>query len=204
MPVRDQRGSISMIMALSAVPLVIASGVGVDMSRLYGAAPKNFELLMSAALPLNESHSQDTDNSVAIVRELTGYSLSQVGTDYDQLNGTAHSNCALQIVQVDPNNLPNNPPYSGVCLSPSDPRSGSQYANVSCAQTAGRTFMYRWNDMGAPRDDHDYTNLYYTIRCVPGSTNPNGGTLARGGVAGSGAGVGSGVSTNSMPATLIH
>lgn len=175
----------------------------------YGAAPGYFELITSAALSLNQSPSQNTDNSINIVYGLTGHKLNQGNTDYDQLNGTAHSNCAIQIVQVDPNNLPNNPPYPGVCLSPSDPRSGSQYANMSCAQIAGRTFMYWWNDMGAPRDDYDYKNLYYTIRCVPGSTNPNGGTLTgtgsnSGGGIGTGAGAGSNVNKMSQPATLIH
>ena len=171
----------------------------------YGAAPNNFELIMSAQLSLNQSPSENTDNSVATVRQLTGYSLNQVGTNYDQLNGTATSNCALQIVVVDPNNLPSNPPYPHVCLAPSDPRSGSQYANLSCDQMAGRTFMYWWNDMGAPRDDYDYKNLYYTIRCVPGSTNPDGGTLTGNGTnTGTGAGVGSGGTTSSLPVTLIH
>ena len=65
--------------------------------------------------------------------------------------------------------------------------------------------MYWWNDMGAPQDDYDYKNLYYTIRCVPGSTNPDGGTLTGSGSGiGTGAGAGSGVNTPSLPATLIH
>ncbi len=175
----------------------------------YGAAPGNFELLMSAALALKQSPSQNTDSSIATVRLLTGYLLSQVGTNYSQLNGTTSSNCALQIVQVDPNNLPSNPPYPGMCLAPTDPRSGSQYANMSCAQIAGRTFMYWWNDMGATRDDYDYKNLYYTIRCIPGSTNPNGGVLTgtgsnSGGGIGTGAGTGSNNTLLPRPATLIN
>jgi hypothetical protein len=45
---------------------------------------------------------------------------------------------------------------------------------------AGRTFIYWWNDMGAPTDDFDYKNLYFTVRCVRGSTDPNGGILYTG------------------------
>ena len=147
----------------------------------YGAAPGNFELQRTAAMSLGQTPSQNTDASVATVRSLTGFSLSQVGTHYSTLNGTAKPNCAIQIQLVeDPNNPPRNPPYPGECFSTTDPRSGYQYANMSCAQMAGRTFMYWWNDMGAPRDDFDYKNLYFTVRCDRWSTTPNGGTLYTG------------------------
>lgn len=147
----------------------------------YGAAPNNFELHTTATMSLNQPPTQNTDNSVAEIYALTGYQLSQVATKYSALNGTAKPNCSVQIAIVtDPNNVPTNPPYPGACFSTSDPLSGVQYANMSCAQMAGRTFIYWWNDMGGSRDDYDYKNLYFTIRCVQGSTNPNGGTLYTG------------------------
>ena len=169
----------------------------------YGAAPGNYELLMSAPLSSNQSPSQNTDNSVATVLALTGFTLNQVSTKYYKVSNTTNSNCALQIVLVDPNNLPSDPPYPGQCLTPSDPRSGSQYANLSCAQIAGRTFMYWWNDMGATKDDYDYKNLYYTIRCVGGSTNPDGGTLAGSG-SNSNGGIGTNPGAGSSPKTLVQ
>ncbi len=143
----------------------------------YGAAPGNIELLTSATMSLNQPPSQNTDNSAALFYTLKGLLLNQASTEYSDLNGTARPNCAIQIQQVDPNHLPHDPPYPGQCFSTSDPRSGWQYANLSCAQMAGRTFMYWWNDMGGSRDDYDYKNLYFTIRCVAGAVNPNGGIL---------------------------
>ena len=141
----------------------------------YGAQAGNYELLMSAQLSLGNTPSYATDTSAQQIYQLTGANLSQAPTHYSSLG---NQNCALQIVQVDPNNLPTLPPYPGICLAPTDPRSGSQYANLSCAQIAGRTFMYWWNDMGGHTDDFDYHNLYYTLRCVPGTGSPDGGVIS--------------------------
>lgn len=157
----------------------LANGAGGYGANQYGAQPGNYELMSSAPMSLGQGPSQNTDNSTAIIRTLTGYTVNQPATTYSTLNGTAQANCAIQIQQVDPNNVPSNPPYPGQCFSATDPRSGYQYANLSCSQMAGRTFMYWWNDMGAPRDDFDYKNLYFTVRCTPGGI-ANGGALVPG------------------------
>ena len=146
-------------------------------ANAYGAQPGYFELMTSAEMSLNRPPSYNTDASVATIKTITGSQLPAQSTNYSRLNGTSKPNCAIQIIQVDPDNLPREPPYPGKCFSATDPESGSQYANLSCAQIAGRTFMYWWNDMGGRTDDYDYKNLYFTIRCLPGSNNPNGGTL---------------------------
>lgn len=151
-----------------------SSGYG---SNQWGALPGDYELMTTASMSSGQSPSQVTDNSVNIINSL-GFAISQNATQYYKVNNSAKSNCALQIQLVDPNNLPTNPPYPGVCLAANDPASGYQYANLSCNQIAGRTFMYWWNDMGWTTDDYDYKNLYYTLTCVPGVTNPDGGTIS--------------------------
>jgi len=164
----------------------------------WGAQPGYYELMTTASMSGGQSPSQITDNSVGIIVSLGFPPPPQNATQYYKVNNSAKSNCALQIQLVDPNNLPTNPPYPGQCLAANDPNSGYQYANLSCNQIAGRTFMYWWNDMGASVDDYDYKNLYYTLSCVPGVTNPDGGTIS------STSGGSSGSSTASKPATLLN
>ena len=157
-------------------------GAGGYGQNQYGSQPGWYQLMTTATMSLGQSPSQITDNSVNIVRNLTGFNLSQGSTTYSKVNNSAKSNCAIQIQLVtDPSNLPTNPPYPGQCLAANDPASGYQYANLSCNQINGRTFMYWWNDMGANPDDFDYKNLYFTLTCRPGVTNPDGGTLGQNG-----------------------
>lgn len=142
----------------------------------YGSKPSYYQLMTTATMSLEQSPSQITDRSVSIIATL-GFRLSQDATHYSDVNNSAKSNCAIQIQLVDPTNLPTEPPYPRQCLAANDSKSGYQYANLSCNQIAGRTFMYWWNDMGAHADDFDYKNLYFTLTCVPGATNPDGGTI---------------------------
>ena len=147
----------------------------------YGAQPGNWEVLQSSGLSAGNGPSYWTDNSVNIIHGLTGSTLSQPATTYTaQVNSSSTPNCALLVVQVDPSNIPSNPPSNlvGKCFASADPQSGSQYANMSCADIAGRTFMYWFNDMGGRPDDYDYKNLYWTIRCNAGTTGPDGGTIS--------------------------
>ncbi len=147
----------------------------------YGAQPGYFEVMTTATMSLGQSPSRITDNSVNVIKTLTGYSLNQNPTHYSDVNNSTLSNCAVQIVLVtDITKPPTSPPYPGVCLAANDPRSGYQYANLSCNQINGRTFMYWWNDMGASVDDKDYRNLVYTMNCRVGTANPDGGTLGSG------------------------
>ena len=143
----------------------------------YGSQTGWYQVMTTATLALGQSPSQITDTSVAVIKGF-GYNLTQGATHYSDVNKVTLSNCAVQIVLVpDINNPPTSPPYPGVCLAPNDPRSGYQYANLTCRQINGRTFMYWWNDMGGPSDDKDYKNFIYTMTCQNGTTNPDGGTI---------------------------
>ena len=157
-----------------------SGGAGGYGPNQYGSKPGYFQVMTTANMALGQSPSQITDNSVNIIRGLTGYQLSQTATHYSDVNNATLSNCAVQIVLVtDVKNPPTQPPYPGVCLSATDARSGYKYANLSCSQIAGRTFMYWWDDMGASRDDFDYKNLYFTLTCSNTTTNPDAGTIGK-------------------------
>ena len=170
----------------------------------YGLQPGQIAVMSTAGLSMATpaSPSSITDDTVQIMASIFGLTIPIQTTNYSNSNsnanltsnsgivnwnsssrGTANNttlpNCAVQIVLVpDPTNPPSNPPYPGQCLAPNDPRSGYQYANLSCNQIAGRTFMYWWNDLGATKDDLDYKNLYYMLSCQPGVTSTDGGTTA--------------------------
>ncbi len=186
-------GSSASCVPVNNKPLPSYCGYGPNQ---WGAQPGDYELMTTASMSSGQSPSQITDDSVNIINSL-GFAISQNATQYYKVNNSALSNCALQIQLVDPNNLPTSPPYPGVCLAANDPKSGYQYANLSCNQIAGRTFMYWWNDMGASVDDYDYKNLAYILTCVPGATNPDGGTY-------SGTSTSSSGSTAGKPATLVQ
>ena len=94
-------------------------------------------------------------------------------TTYSTVNGSTLNNCSVMIQIIDPNAVPVNPPYSGSCFSSTDltdTQSGNQFANISCAQMAGRTFMYWFNDMGGYKtNDNDYNDLSFSFRCKSSS-----------------------------------
>ncbi len=149
-------------------------------ANTYLSQPGWPQIVTTAAMSLGQSPTENTNNSVSIIYNLTKFNVFGGVTKYltSQASPTSPTpNCAVQIVQVDPNNLPTSPPpnTSGHCFATSG--GGSQFANLSCNQIAGRTFMYWWNDMGGKNDDKDYNDLSFTLTCVPGVTNPDGGTL---------------------------
>ena len=149
----------------------------VPYTNQYGSQPGWYQVMTTATMSLGQSPSQITDDSVNVIKGF-GFNLTQGATHYSDVNKATLSNCAVQIVLVtDINNPPTSPPYPKVCLAPNDPRSGYQYANLTCRQINGRTFMYWWNDMGGQTDDKDYRNFVYTMHCQNGTTNPDGGTL---------------------------
>ncbi len=153
----------------------------------YGAPPGNWQLFTTATMSLGQPPSQVTDNTVNLVEQITGGMFSvratNKPTNYNSINQQSLNNCLLEIQQVDPNKIYSDPPVTNVCFSSTDPNdltSGKQFANLSCDQMAGRTFMYWFDDMGGNWDDHDYKNIVFHLRCVPGATNPNGGTIGSG------------------------
>ena len=128
-----------------------------------------------------------TDSSATLMPSLTGVIPAQPGLLYtSKVNSTATPDCSLVIQPVDPNNVPSQWTFYSTsgqtqkCHATSESATGMEYANLSCAQMNGRTFMYWWNDMGGYPDDLNYIDLFYTVRCVPGSGNPNGGQLYQG------------------------
>ena len=61
-------------------------------------------------------------------------------------------------------------PTSGSCFS-----GLPAYATVNCAQAAGMTLYYYWNDMGGATDDKDYNDAVYTVTCsAAGGGGPKG------------------------------
>ena len=97
---------------------------------------------------------------------------------YSDVNNSPTPNCSLLVQVIDPANPPSLPPLpNGSCYSLSNTAAGLQYANLSCAQMAGRTFVYWFNDMGGNSDDKDYNDLWFSVRCVPSPSSPNSGYL---------------------------
>jgi hypothetical protein len=157
----------------------------------YGAQPGTYHLYntewmnTSANISSGYGPSENADNSTSYIYQITGYYLTQATSNYAAINHSLPTsnpqgpNCALVIVQVNPNALPTSPPSTeaGRCSVDTDPNAGAQFANLSCQQIAGRTFYYWWNDMGGNPDDYNYDDLAYTLQCLPGTGTPNGGNV---------------------------
>lgn len=160
------------------------SGYG---SNAYGATPGSWQLFTTATMALGQPPSQLTDNTLDLVKKIIGSNppawLTHSPTNYAARNQQSLNNCMLEIQQVDPNKTYTDPPFTRTCFSSTDPNDltpGKQFANLTCDQMAGRTFMYWFNDMGGNVDDLDYKNIVFHLRCVPGATNPNGGAIGSG------------------------
>ncbi len=148
------------------------SGVHDGSGNQYGLQTGQYAVMSTAPLSINQAPSQYSDMSASILNTIFSTSLTQGATRYSSAGSGNKTNCSLQIqIIADADHPPSGPPATGKCFAPDDPASGSQYANLSCNQMAGRTFMYWWNDMGAGTDDFDYKNLYYSVSCKPSSSN---------------------------------
>lgn len=145
-------------------------------ANAYGGTAGNIAILSSAALAagLPPSYYGDPDSSAAIAKKLlNNQSLPAASTSTNYKSVT--DNCALQIQQIDPAITYAAPPLRGKCFSVksstldtemTNVQSGMHFANLSCAQMAGRTFLYWWNDMGGYySDDKDYNDLAFPINC---------------------------------------
>ena len=104
---------------------------------------------------------------------IQGYGANQYGSPqghtnwlYSQLSPpsasaypTVPQNCALEVAvatAADPV-----PTQTGGSCSSATPALGT----VSCAQAAGETIFYFWNDMGGSADDYDYNDAQYSLTC---------------------------------------
>jgi Flp pilus assembly protein TadG len=182
-------------MAPAAGPAIYVSGE--NGLNYYGAFMGNVMLFNTAwvnsapGVMSGNSPSYLTDSSATLMPSLTGPQSGMTALNYTTKTHSGVSpylgtNCSVVIQIVDPNNIPawwtfyNNSGQVQKCHNPNETATGLQYANLSCAQMNGQTFMYWWNDMGGYPDDFNYVDLYYTVRCVPGFGNPNGGQLYQG------------------------
>jgi Flp pilus assembly protein TadG len=123
------------------------------------------------------------------LRNVTGGNQSYGGNQYGGAQGSTHifyshlgipssdaypavsANCSLQTAQVTNPNNPPGVPSPGVCL-PASPAN----AAPSCADLAGQTLKFFWNDMGGGTDDKDYNDAEYTMSCAPSGGNGSGPT----------------------------
>lgn len=171
------------------------SGYG---NNAYGGVPGSWHLFTTATMSLAQPPSQLTDDSARLWKKIFGEDIppgdnqgnngngqgdNSGKTHYADVNQQSLNNCMLEIQQVDPNKTYTDPPFTHICFSstnPNDLTPGKQFANLTCDQMAGRTFMYWFNDMGGNYDDLDYKNIVFHLRCVPGATNPNGGSISSG------------------------
>lgn len=155
----------------------LTAGSGGYGNNGYGAQPGHTNWFYSAYEALAQPPSQTTNYSYTQTLQIGPISIP-VGTRTTTYPTTANPtpNCSLLVQQVDPAKLPTSPPAGGKCFGVADPASGSQYATLSCAQMAGRTFMFWWNDMGGGSDDRDYNDAYYTVSCTGGGNGGGSGT----------------------------
>ena len=176
-------------------PSDVTGLIGGYQANGYGAKEGSCQVFATANLSVGQSPSQYSDsigtassnyttsayilntiNAAAISRGAISQYIPPPGqtTAYSILNTSTANNCSLIIQNIDPNSSPQNPPYSGSCFSSTssaDTQSGKQFANLSCAQTAGRTFMYWLNDMGGVGEDFDYNDLSFSLRCTGGGSS---------------------------------
>ena len=145
----------------------------------YGAKYGYYNLFSTAAMSSTSGPAGITNTSATVYNEVfPAPTLVQPKTAYT--SGGTSVNCSVIIQQIDPGNPPSNAPSTGSCFSPTDSASGAQFANLTCGQMAGRTFMYWWNDMGGTIDDKDYNDFWFSLTCTPGATSTNGGTISSG------------------------
>lgn len=164
--------------------------------NFYGARFGSCQVFMTALISAGKSPStyadsvgQTKNTSAFILNKITGGGVAKARpihpqtTHYSDVTNDTLSNCLLLVQNIDPNAVPTAPPTAapGKCFSVTDTKdtiSGKEYANLSCNQMAGRTFMYWFNDMGwYPADDKDYQNLSFTFRCTPTSSSNTSGTV---------------------------
>lgn len=153
----------------------VANGLYASSSAGYGNngynAPSGSVNVFSSALEaasLSPSEESNYSYTEQVYYKGNYYNVKET-TTYPTTQTSSTPNCSLIVEQVDPSNLPTSPPSSGKCFSTSSTTSGEQYAAMSCAKMAGRTFMYWWNDMGGPSDDGDYNDAYFTVSCSFGN-----------------------------------
>ena len=170
---------------LAIIVINMTSGIKNYGGNSFKAQPGSCQVFTSARLSLQQPPSYLADQSAGILNSINAAAIlrhtipTYVIPDGQKTKyATEAANCTLLVQVADPNNLPTTAPYTNSCYSPSDPtetQSGKQYANLSCAQMNGRTFLYWFNDMGGGGDDMDYNDLSFSITCSAPS-NAGGGT----------------------------
>lgn len=179
---------------LAFVMFNMTGGVAPYTSNQYGSVTGNMRMQLTALLTFNWSPSAANDQSNP-TGQTTDWWVNQffgsqppngsrppnAATHYSDVNNSATPDCSLMVSVIDPANPPKTPPGgAGSCFSLTNPVAGLQYANLTCAQISGRTFVYWFNDMGGGTDDKDYNDMYFSLTCVPPPASVNGGNLYSG------------------------
>lgn len=146
--------------------------------NFYGSPNNNYAVFETALLSLAKPPSlmADSQSTKSILNSYVYPSGRSIGQP-DNANTNYYSvtnNCSLLIQAYDTSKpLPSGPPQSGSCYQLSDTTTGYQFANLSCAQINGRTFIYWWNDMGGLNyDDRNYNDLSFQFSCTPSGGTP--------------------------------
>lgn len=152
---------------IAIVLINMTGGVKQYGGNQYSSPDGNLILLSTNLLASNQSPSANGDWDTSIISKIFGQTITKqsTSTTYSQVAGE----CSLMISQVDPRQTPIEPPH-GRCFNLNDQSAGLQFANLSCAQMAGRTFAFWWNDMGGGRDDLDYNDTAFMMTCTLPST----------------------------------
>jgi Flp pilus assembly protein TadG len=93
---------------------------------------------------------------------------------------TATKDCSLQVIKGTFSKWQNKmiypAPKSQCFTTTSSPTMASVLANAapSCAELAGATYKYVWNDMGGSTDDRDYDDGQFTYACTASSLSISG------------------------------
>ena len=177
---------------LAFVLFNMTGGVGGNYgANQYGSAYGNMRLSVTAALTYGLGPAALDDSPRSYINTMFGTaapnsaSRTDATTHYSDVNNSATPNCALLIQVIDPKNPPTSAPVTaGSCYALNSTTANLQLANLTCAQIAGRTLVYWWNDMGGGTDDKDYNDMVFSITCVPPPANVNGGNLYSGTQAG--------------------
>lgn len=183
LPTKNTLPAVSSDQPLGILFVNMTDGLTGNGKNQYQSPLEQYNLFTTAAMSSTSGPAGVTDNSRTVANYLIPNSnIPHSATTYGTSNTTS-GNCSVIIQQIDPGNPPTKAPASSSCFKNNDQDnliSGAQFANMTCGQMAGRTFMFWWNDMGGGTDDHDYNDLYFSLTCSPGATSTSGGTGSSG------------------------
>ena len=107
-----------------------------------------------------------------------GYNSTNNASNVNSVNGATGKNCALQVtVNASATGYSTAPSASGTCPNYND-ANATTYATPSCAQLAGKTITFYFNDMGGTTDDKDFNDAVFVYYCGGNGSGAGGSTGA--------------------------